>query len=284
MGCRHRRQRRLPSDAIRAAHTIFPSVSLAELKDRVAERHGARAFGLLAALAIEALLIALLLMIGMNDQEPLAAGPDLVSFSVEDAQQPEEETDESDTPPEPDQQEAAERAPDDLPPPPQVPQENSPDPTPAPRRPRLLEISPDSYRSSDIANLPRNGQNAAPQRAYGPQGSAGSPDDTPIVGTAPNGEPMYAARWYREPSDHEMRGYLSTANPDSWALITCRTAPKWRVEDCVGLEEFPQGSNVLRAALAAAWQYEVRPPRRGNQSLVGSWVRIRIEYTRSRSG
>ena len=76
-----------------------------------------------------------------------------------------------------------------------------------------------------------------------------------------------------------MAGYLSTALPGS-ALIACRTAPGWRVEDCVGLSENPTGSNMLRAVLAMAWQFQVRPPRRGNQSLVGSWVRIRITYDR----
>ncbi|HMN55067.1 MAG TPA: hypothetical protein PKC32_12870 [Sphingopyxis sp.] len=100
------------------------------------------------------------------------------------------------------------------------------------------------------------------------------------MGTAPNGEPLYAASWYREPSDDELRGYLSTASGPGWGLIACRTAPDYRVEDCVGLDEYPNGSHINRAVLAAAWQFKVRPPRVGGRVLVGSWVRIRIDYGR----
>jgi hypothetical protein len=52
-----------------------------------------------------------------------------------------------------------------------------------------------------------------------------------------------------------------------------------RVEDCVGLSEYPQGSQINRAVLAVAWEFKVRPPRIGGRSLVGSWVRLRIDYT-----
>jgi protein TonB len=52
----------------------------------------------------------------------------------------------------------------------------------------------------------------------------------------------------------------------------------FRVDDCVGLDEYPENSNLLRAVLAAAWQFQVRPPRIGGVSKVGEWVRIRIEY------
>ena len=48
--------------------------------------------------------------------------------------------------------------------------------------------------------------------------------------------------------------------------------------DCVALDESP-GSRLNRAMLAASGQFKVRPPRLGGRSLVGSWVRIRIDYT-----
>jgi periplasmic protein TonB len=76
-----------------------------------------------------------------------------------------------------------------------------------------------------------------------------------------------------DPSD------LSTASAPSAALIACRTVPDFRVEDCQLLSESPAGSNIGRAVLAAAWQFRVRPARVGGRSQVGSWVRIRIDYT-----
>jgi protein TonB len=103
--------------------------------------------------------------------------------------------------------------------------------------------------------------------------------DSERVGTAPNGEPMYAAAWYREPRPDQLRAYLSTASGPGWGLIACRTAPDYRVEDCVGIDEYPTGSQITRAVLAAAWEFRVRPPRVGGRSLVGSWVRIRIDYS-----
>ena len=130
---------------------------------------------------------------------------------------------------------------------------------------------------------------AAPARPAAPPGPLyGPPDtgrpaymrDTERVGTAPNGEPLYAAAWYREPEDEMLADYLSTAREPGWGLIACRTAPDYRVEDCVGLAEYPEGSQIVRSILAAAWEFKVRPPRRGGQTLVGSWVRIRIDYSR----
>src|SRR3546814_14650270 len=61
-------------------------------------------------------------------------------------------------------------------------------------------------------------------------------------------------------------------------LFRSRTAPDYRVEDCVGLDEYPYGSQINRAVLAAAWQFRVRPPRRGGRQLVGAWVRLGLDY------
>jgi protein TonB len=106
--------------------------------------------------------------------------------------------------------------------------------------------------------------------------------DTERVGTAPNGEPLYAAAWYREPDQKALGAYLSTARGPGWGLIACRTVPGYRVEDCVRIAEYPEGSQIARAVLAAAWEFRVRPPRRGGQTMVGSWVRIRIDYALER--
>ena len=113
-----------------------------------------------------------------------------------------------------------------------------------------------------------------------PAPRGGSGDSAVVEGSGPNGERLYAAAWYREPSEGELRGYLSTASGPGWALIACRTVDDFRVEDCIGLSEYPDGSRMLRAVLAAAWQFRVRPPRVGGDYKVGEWVRIRIEYGR----
>ena len=111
----------------------------------------------------------------------------------------------------------------------------------------------------------------------GPANTNSQPD-TPRVGTAPNGQPLYAAQWYREPYDSELSGYLSTAQGPGWGLIACKTEPEYRVDQCVMLDEYPSNSNIARSVLAAAWQFKVRPPRLGGRYMVGEWVRIRIDY------
>ena len=161
-----------------------------------------------------------------------------------------------------------------------------PAPPAEPAEPRVAEPAPPPPTPAPVE---RPSPPVPPRPAVRPPGGAvyGPPDtgtprssfrDSEQVGTAPNGEPLYAATWYREPSDGELRGYLSTASGPGWGLIACRTAPDYRVEDCVGLDEYPTGSQINRAVLAAAWQFRVRPPRRGGQQLVGAWVRIRIDY------
>ena len=151
------------------------------------------------------------------------------------------------------------------------------------RRPRRAApaILPMPWQLPPSAAIPRNVNRPAPpaRPVYGPPDNRSAAlRDTERVGTAPNGEPLYAAEWYREPDDVMMRAYLSTARGPGWGLIACRTAPDYRVEDCVALSEYPEGSQINRSVLAAAWEFRVRPPRRGGRPLVGSWVRIRISY------
>ncbi|NYF30920.1 hypothetical protein [Sphingopyxis sp. JAI108] len=184
--------------------------------------------------------------------------------------------------------------------------EDAPEPQPAPaearpasQQPAIEEPAPEPAepqpqpvaepKVTPIIPTPSAPVQPAPPRAaarpvYGPPDTGGSSAfrDTERVGTAPNGEPLYAAAWYREPRDDELRGYLSTASGPGWGLIACRTAPDFRVEDCVGLDEYPNGSQITRAVLAAAWAFRVRPPRLGGRPLVGAWVRIRIDYGRGR--
>lgn len=160
----------------------------------------------------------------------------------------------------------------------QQPETAEPPPPPA-VEPKAAPSLPTPGARSPSPPAPRTVLRPSDGQVYGPPDRGRSSfRDTEQVGTAPNGEPLYAAAWYREPSNDELRGYLSTASGPGWGLIACRTAPDYRVEDCVGLDEYPSGSQINRAVLAAAWQFRVRPPRRGGQLLVGSWVRIRIDY------
>ena len=228
---------------------------------------GRRATGICAALLLEGLLLLLLSSLGVVGS-PQGNRPALVSFTA--TPEPEPAPAESPTP---------ETRADERPVP--KPQQSPP---PQPAAPPAVQAAPPIIPlvrepAPPAAPPPRRPAPSADGPVYGPP-DTGSPasNDSARVGTAPNGEPLYAARWYREPYDDELRGYLSTATGPGWGLIACRTAPDFRVEDCVGLEEYPRGSLINRAVLAAAWQFKVRPPRLGGRSLVGAWVRIRIDY------
>lgn len=153
----------------------------------------------------------------------------------------------------------------------------TPAPEPEPARPQQQPQQPEPQASPS----PKIGARIRPGATVGPAdtGNPRNAGDSQRVGTAPNGEPLYAARWYREPTDQELAGYLSTANGPGYALIACRTVRDYHVEDCVLESEGPQGSMMGRAVLAAAWQFRVRPARIGGREQFGTWVRIRIDYT-----
>ena len=247
--------------------------------DRLRAELGRRATGIVAALLLELLLIALLLTLGWTDKPQGVQGPVLSTFDAsssedEDTQAPPDEKPEPEpsarATPQPREAEPEQAQP--APPQPAPPQ-------PAPSRPALIPVPRDQMSRFDIGNVPA--KPAPPAAAQGPMMGpadtrAGS--DTPRVGTAPNGQPLYAAQWYREPYDSELAGYLSTAQGPGWGLIACKTAPEYRVENCVALDEYPANSQIARAVLAAAWQFKVRPPRLGGRYMVGEWVRIRIDY------
>lgn len=254
------------------------------------ERFGPRATAIAVALAIEALLLLALLTLGQGGFAPAGEDVAMTTFDIGPAPDQEAERDaaaqeDAGDAPSPQSQPTPDRPVEEreqpAPNPPARPPVPVARPSPSPAQAPIIEMSPGDLAEADISSPPPR-QPAAPagtSSAYGPAAPS-SAGDSQVVGSAPNGEPLYAARWYREPTDGELRGYLSTASGPGWALIACRTAPQWRVEDCVGLDESPAGSNLQRAVLAAAWQFQVRPPRKGNQSLMGAWVRIRIDYRR----
>ena len=239
--------------------------------ERFRAEFGRRALALALALALELLLLLALLSLSQSVTPPAEPLLTEVDLSAQDYPQPAAE------PAEPERSE-----PDrDSPPTPQPPERAAPPLQPAAAPPIVIPIpsAPTPPTPPAPAEPPRPARPGVvmwPVQGPADTGPPASLGDSERVGTAPNGEPMYAARWYREPGD-EIRGYLSTASP-GWGLIACRTIPDYYVTDCVALDESP-GSRLNRAMLAASGQFKVRPPRLGGRSLVGSWVRIRIDYT-----
>ena len=227
-----------------------------------------RLTGAVLALLAEALLILALLSLNFAQPPPKKPGAALVSVTLE-----------------PDADPAPDRAKPKAAPSVQSPQPPRPVPDqPAPVTPvtppttpppAIIPVTKAEMAQFDLSRFPK--QAAAAKPKMGPS-DTGSPGDSRRVGSAPNGAPLYAAAWYREPYDNELSGYLSTADGPGWALIACRTVPDFRVEGCVGLDEYPNGSQIQRAVLAAAWQFRVRPPRLGGMTKYGEWVRIRIDY------
>lgn len=253
---------------------------LAALPGGVRQR---KALSLAIALAIEALILLLLLTLGAQIAGEKEEEKVFTQFAAQDFSppaEPEPETpaaaqpEDSATPPDP--QPVPERpTPLDLPEQPRVPITANPAPAPPPPPP------PAPPAQSAPKPAPTIGARINPNRNYGPvdSGPPRSSMDTERVGTAPNGEPLYAARWYREPTDQELAGYLSTAKGPGAALIACKIVPGYYVEDCELLSESPAGSQIGRAVLAASWQFRVRPARLGGREQFGTWVRIRIDYS-----
>lgn len=254
--------------------TPAPATPFAE---RVRAGAGRRTLGIGLALLIEALLLLVLLSLGTAERPgEREEGITVMTLAAN------EVSGEKAEPSRPEQEQRAEERAEERP----VPQRPAPE-EPLPPRPAEPKAAPapPAMIATPYALPP-----AAPARPvapapskrplYGPpdKGGSSSSRDTERVGTAPNGEPLYAAAWYREPEDDALRAYLSTARGPGWGLIACRTAPDYRVEDCVPIAEYPEGSQINRAILAAAWEFRVRPPRLGGRPLVGSWVRIRIDY------
>ena len=152
------------------------------------------------------------------------------------------------------------------PPPIVIPSRPTIAPPPKPSTKPWIEMSKDEFAAADISKIPASG--------------AGGAGDSEVVGHGPNGEALYAAQWAREPTDAEISGYWPR-NTAGWGLVACRTIPNDRVDDCVELDQSPAGSHLAAAVRQAAWQFRVRPPRKGGRALVGAWVRILIEIESS---
>ncbi|WP_442679702.1 hypothetical protein ACSBM8_00405 [Sphingomonas sp. ASY06-1R] len=137
---------------------------------------------------------------------------------------------------------------------------------------RQLPSAPPSQQLSDASATDSGGNS----------GSGDSRSDKPVgVGSA--GQPLYDAAWYREPTDAELAFYLKNTRPGSgYGMVACQTIARFHVDNCEELGETP-GSGYARAVREAAWQFLVLPPRVGGRVMVGSWVRIRIDYTQRKA-
>ncbi|PKB14630.1 protein TonB [Novosphingobium kunmingense] len=244
---------------------------------RMRDRYGARAPSLALTLLVEAALILAVLSIGLTpDQPKTRPGTRLVSVAIRPADDDKPQTEKS-APARTAQSRVQPRVQPksaDVVTPVVAPQVAPAAPPP----PAFIALPKNQMAALDISRVQRTASAPGPTKAlYGPA-DMGVAGDSKRVGSAPNGQPLFAASWYREPSDGELAGYLSTADGPGYALIACRTVADWRVDSCVALDEYPDGSNMARAVLAAAWQFRVRPPRLGGVYKVGEWVRIRIDY------
>ena len=225
---------------------------------------GRRALSFALALAIEVLLLLAFLTINFRDKaRPEFQGGRLTTFDLS-AEQEQDSTSSARKQVQPEKQ-----PPRPVPPIPRPKIQLPPRPLP------MLEVSKEFLESADISKLGSNAPGYSGKMAAG-----NSPGDSARVGTAPNGEPLYAAEWYREPTNQELDTYLPKNPPEGggWGLLASKTAPRFKVEDCEELGQSPPGSHLAGAVRQAAWQFLVRPPRVGGKSLVGTWVRIRIDY------
>ena len=261
----------------------LPDLTLRQrVRNRFPDGVSRRAVGIGATIAIELLILLMLLSLGVNTGPAAPQGGELTTFDAREsaeAETPEAETEEDSAEPEtPTTQPetpvpvAAAQPPSALPrpspiyiPPAPVAPPPPPDAQPAPETP------PQPPRARAVV---RPGSGMGPPANTGRQG----PPDSQIVGTAPDGSPLYAASWYTEPTQQQLAGFMDGARGPGWGLIACRTARNWRVEDCVVLGESPAGSNIAGSFNAAAWQFLVRPARVDGEYLIGSWVRIRMDY------
>ena len=147
-------------------------------------------------------------------------------------------------------------------------------PTPHAELP-FVPLSRADFAASDISKL---GTAAAPPGASETEGASAA-----AVGEGPGGVTLYNAEWVVEPSDAQLNGYLPReVARGSWALIACQTIAHNQVENCAQLGESPRGSGLSRAMRLAAWQFRIRPPRIGGKTMVGAWVRIRIEFGKAK--
>lgn len=236
--------------------------------DAAAKRR--RMLSFVLTVAAHLLILLLLLRLAGPVSKPPGSGGRLVTFNI--GPEAQEQTTPAPTPTRRVRQaSAAAPAPAVAPPPPKV---QLPNTTAAPwvLTPGLESFNVAQVQGNHAAATPAQGDaesadaGADSQSVYGPSGGAGS-------------ERLYNADWYREPTGAELDYYLpKNRTVQGWAMIACQTVARFHVDNCRALGETP-GTGLAEAIRQAAWQFLVRPPRIGGRSMVGAWVRIRIDFT-----
>ena len=248
--------------------------------DWVRETPSRRAAGVAFALILEALVVLLFLSLpGAN--RPRDKQPDLQTFDIPDPgagkAKPKPDTAAKARPRGGQVEHAKLNEPEIIPPPP-------PPVTPPPDA-NILWLTKPEYAGTDIGRNRPQGPRSDANQSGAENGTGDAPGDSQLAeGSGPNGEPLYVAEWYRKPTDAELSPYISerARGRNGWGLIICRTAERYRVEDCRELGDSPRGTGYAGSVRQASFQFRVRPPRRGGKVLVGAWVRIRIDYTYTR--
>jgi len=243
----------------------------------------ARAGGLLFALLLNGLLVLALLTLAPHVDQVKIDPRWPVTFDMAGPPEPEkakgEEAEKAEEAP---QEEAEPEEVQERPEPPQPerpveavkpPIVKLPSPLPAPLP--FLQLDAPQMAAADIGKLPRreSGEGAAGQ---GKSAAVAGP------GEGPGGVQLFEAEWHRRPTPAELASYVpGNAPAQGWGLVACKTVDNYHVDNCQALGESPVGSGFARAVRLAAWQFLVRPPRINGKPQVGSWVRIRIDYSRS---
>jgi len=233
-----------------------------------------RATGLALAIGLELLVILALLGLGVERPVPMARtgtlSVDLIPNAADEPTPTRRQRPSSAAKPTP------VAPPRPVPPPPKIKLPTLPTDHSLP----MIILTPRDLATADIKNLGSKGVPSPAQDSGNDAQLADGPGDSERVGTAPNGQPLYAAEWYREPTNQELSTYLPPRMPDGggWGLVACKTIARYHVDDCVELGNSPPGSHLASAVRQAAWQFLVRPPRKGGREMVGEWVRIRIDY------
>ena len=135
--------------------------------------------------------------------------------------------------------------------------------------PGMIMLDQKTYLAADIDKMPHP-SGAQVASAEGPGGGSGGQGDQPMGGrTGPHGEPLYRAKWYREPTDAETEPYLKNVRDNGWGDVMCRTVSRWHVEDCEELGDSRPGLGIARGVREASFQFLVRPPRVNGQYWSG---------------